>query len=89
MYAPPSNQLRIVLGPTIAIRNHGYGASEAHMSVFYDPDDTETFVFETEEAIEFVGAEAEGIPSDIVQGVSILQPLHCCDPLMRGILSGN
>ncbi|KAN0093413.1 GH3 auxin-responsive promoter [Tylopilus felleus] len=61
-------QLRIVLGPTIAIRNHGYGASEAHMSVFYDPDDTETFVFETEEAIEFVGAEAEGIPSDIVQG---------------------
>ena len=66
-----SNQVKAILGPTIVMRNHGYGASEAHMSVFFDPNDPETFVLETEEAIEFVDAESSGITSDVVQAVSI------------------
>ena len=36
------------------------------MSAFYDPDDLETFVFETEDIVEFVDARSEGIPVDIL-----------------------
>ncbi|KAF8431082.1 GH3 auxin-responsive promoter [Boletus edulis BED1] len=61
-------KLRSILGPTIAIRNHGYSSSEAHMSVFFDPNDTETFVFSSEEVIEFVAAESEAICANILQG---------------------
>lgn len=83
------NQLRTILGPRIAIRNHGYGASEAHMSVFFDPNDSETFVFDTEEVIEFVDAESEAICSNVLQGVSILGSLQPrSDPLTRVLSVG-
>jgi len=42
------------------------------MAVFYDPDDVGTFVFDTDDVLEFVNAESQGASSDILQGVSIL-----------------
>ncbi|KAI9458737.1 GH3 auxin-responsive promoter [Boletus coccyginus] len=64
-------QIRAILGPTIAIRNHGYASSESFMAVFYDPDDVETFVFETHDVLEFVEAESQGTSSDILQGCDL------------------
>ena len=39
------------------------------MSVFYDPNDLETFVFETKDVLGFMNAEAQGTSSDVLQGV--------------------
>ncbi|KAH0826794.1 hypothetical protein J3R83DRAFT_5217 [Lanmaoa asiatica] len=62
------SQVRAILEPTISIRSHGYASSESIMPVFLDPDDLETFVFETQDVLQFVNAEAQGTSTTILQG---------------------
>ena len=45
------------------------------MSIPFDKCDLEMFVFETEDALEFVDVSAEGISQNIVQAVSGLRYL--------------
>ncbi|KAI9458738.1 GH3 auxin-responsive promoter [Boletus coccyginus] len=59
-------QVRAILGPTTAIRNHGYTSSESSMAVSYEPDDVERYVFDTDDVLEFVDAESQGGSSDIL-----------------------
>lgn len=59
------------------------------MSVFFDPNDLETFVFETEDVPEFVDTETWGTFPNTLQGVSILGSLPLrSDLLIREIFSG-
>ena len=67
-------QVKAILGPTVAIRNHGYASSESFMSVIFDPSDLDTFVLQTEDVLEFVDVNTEGISKNIVQAVSIPKP---------------
>ncbi|KIJ13253.1 hypothetical protein PAXINDRAFT_29270, partial [Paxillus involutus ATCC 200175] len=52
-------QLRSILGPTIAIRNTGYGATECIMDAPHDMDDLDTFGLQTEDAVEVLDVAAE------------------------------
>lgn len=55
----------------------------------FTTDDLATFVFETEDVVEFVDAEYLGIPSKILQGVRIsVYLLPSRDLLTPGIPSG-
>ena len=61
--------MRAILGPTIVIRNLGYGSSESSMATPFDPNDLNTFVFATEDALEFVDANTEVNSQDVLQAV--------------------
>ncbi|KIJ05378.1 hypothetical protein PAXINDRAFT_21352 [Paxillus involutus ATCC 200175] len=60
-------KVRSVLGPTIAIRSAGYGATEARIAVSYYTVDLDTYVLQTEDVIEFLDAAAEEIHENILQ----------------------
>ncbi|KIJ12249.1 hypothetical protein PAXINDRAFT_101282 [Paxillus involutus ATCC 200175] len=59
-------KVRSVLGPTIAIRSHGYGATESVFAACYE-DHLDTFVLQTEDVIEFLDATAEENHQNILQ----------------------
>ncbi|KIK80810.1 hypothetical protein PAXRUDRAFT_833328 [Paxillus rubicundulus Ve08.2h10] len=60
-------QVRSILGPTIALRGFGYGATECVMAASYDMDDLDTFVIQTEDVIEFLDVTAEESHENILQ----------------------
>ncbi|KIJ19631.1 hypothetical protein PAXINDRAFT_166730 [Paxillus involutus ATCC 200175] len=60
-------KVRSILGPTIAIRGLGFGATECRIAACYDVDDLDTFVLRTEDVIEFLDAAAEETHENILQ----------------------
>ncbi|KAF8836515.1 hypothetical protein BDN67DRAFT_974055, partial [Paxillus ammoniavirescens] len=60
-------KVRFILGPTIAIRSLGYGATEGHIADSYDTDDLDIFVLQTEDVIEFLDVTAEETHENILQ----------------------
>ncbi|KAF8836522.1 hypothetical protein BDN67DRAFT_974068 [Paxillus ammoniavirescens] len=65
-YAFVLPKVRSVLGPTIAIRGRGYGATESVFAACYE-DHLDTFVIQTEDVVEFLDAAAEETPQNILQ----------------------
>ncbi|KAF8836527.1 hypothetical protein BDN67DRAFT_1014640 [Paxillus ammoniavirescens] len=65
-YAFVLPKVRSVLGPTIAIRGRGYGATESVFAACYE-DHLDTFVLQTEDVVEFLDAAAEETHQNILQ----------------------
>ncbi|KIJ05550.1 hypothetical protein PAXINDRAFT_141226 [Paxillus involutus ATCC 200175] len=66
-FATALPKVRSILGPTIAIRGLGYGATECHIAVPYDVDDLDTLVLQSEDVIEFLDVAAEETHQNILQ----------------------
>lgn len=71
---------RSVLGPNVLIQNVGYGCTECIMGRMLNADDTETFVFETGDVIEFLDASETLVHDKILQAWD-LQPGKCYQPV--------
>ncbi|KIJ06317.1 hypothetical protein PAXINDRAFT_103419 [Paxillus involutus ATCC 200175] len=65
-YAFVLPKVRSVLGPTIAIRGRGYGATESVFAACYE-DHLDTFVLQTEDVIEFLDATADETHQNILR----------------------
>ncbi|KIJ13245.1 hypothetical protein PAXINDRAFT_100830 [Paxillus involutus ATCC 200175] len=60
-------KVRFILGPTIAICNPGYGATECSIGACYDMNYLDTFVLHTKDVVELLDAAAEENYENILQ----------------------
>ncbi|KAI6011785.1 GH3 auxin-responsive promoter [Pisolithus marmoratus] len=71
---------RSVLGPNILVQNPGYGCTECSVGKVLNTNDTETFVLETGEIVEFLDTSEAPVHDNILQAWD-LQPGRCYQPV--------
>ncbi|KAI6115647.1 GH3 auxin-responsive promoter [Pisolithus croceorrhizus] len=80
MFATLIPKARSVLGPNVLIQNIGYGCTECSIGRMLNIDDTETFVLETTDVVEFLDTSEVLVHDNILQAWD-LQPGKCYQPV--------
>ncbi|KAI6119507.1 GH3 auxin-responsive promoter [Pisolithus thermaeus] len=81
MFATLIPKARSVLGPNVLIQNIGYGCTECSIGRMLNIGDTETFVLETTDVVEFLDTSEVLVHDNILQAWD-LQPGKCYQPVV-------
>ncbi|KAI5989951.1 GH3 auxin-responsive promoter [Pisolithus albus] len=79
-FATVMPKARSILGQNVLIQNVGYGCTECIMGRTLNVDDTETFVFDTGDFVEFLDISEALVHENILQSWD-LQPGKCYQPV--------
>ncbi|KAI6013488.1 GH3 auxin-responsive promoter [Pisolithus microcarpus] len=80
-FATLISKARSVLGPNVLIHNLGYGCTECPIGKMLNVDDTETFVLETGDYIEYLDPSGAPVHENILQAWD-LEPGKCYQPVV-------